>query len=503
VIPLPKKQQKTKVNWFPQKRQLTCLEACGLAYLLVGARAGPPVASVIGYGGAAGGGKSDALIGIAILAGAHFPGISIAYFRREYPQLEGLGGAILRSHELMSSWAHWNGSERRWTFPNGSRLQFCHAKDELDVHSYQSQQFDIVLIDEATQFTRYQYRYLLTRNRATKDGITPFMVLATNPGGPGHSWYKVEFADLPHEVPTDVEVEPGQFEKHIFIPAKLEDNKILETRDPAYRKKLENSPETTRRQLLEGDWSAFEGQYFASWRQDIHVIPTPKDMRAWLESTRNHRKFRCLDYGLDCTACYWVDVASDGRLTVYRELYKPNLILSKAARTIMDATTDLEQIAYTVASPDLWNRRQDTGASGVDGLKRGGWKGVINEADDRRVAGWEHMAEWIEPYDDPNTGKPASNLVFFDCCGNAIRQIPMLIRDANNPNDVSGKVEDHAGEAIRYGLMSQPKPAKIEIDPLESLAQQHPPWTTEYQILSQEVLMEDPKREVGLEDLEM
>ncbi len=459
MIPTPKKLPKEiTIQWRPQPRQATFLQACGLLGVLDGGQVEPPAARVLGYGGAAGGGKSDALLGCGIVAAFFVPGVSVGYFRRQYSDLAGSKGPVMRSHELLNrDWCHWDGEQHRWTFPNGSIIGFCHVKDEMDVYNYKSQQFDIVLIDEATQFTRDMYRYLLTRNRATVAGIVPFAALATNPGDMGHAWFKAEFADLRPEEPQEVEVEPGRFERHLFIPALLKDNEILERRDPGYRAILEGQSDLVRRQLLYGDWSAFAGQYFASWRPDVHIQRPPIDLRWWLLSTKNHKKFRCLDYGLDCTACYWIDIAPDGHLTVYRELYKPDLILSRATRSIVEATTDLENISYTVASPDLWNRRQDTGKSGLEILMEHGLTGLI-PADDRRVAGWEHMAEWLEPYVDPETGKMASNLVFFDSCQNAIHQIPSLIRDVNNPSDVSDKAPDHAGEAIRYGLMSRPSP---------------------------------------------
>lgn len=486
-------------------------------------------------------GKSDSLLGAGIIAAFFIPGVSIGYFRRQYSDLAGSKGPVMRSFELLSrDWCHWDGEHHRWTFPNGSVLAFCHAKDESDVYNYKSWQFDILLIDESTQFTREMYRYLMTRNRATVPGVVPFCAMATNPGDIGHAWFKAEFADLPPETPQDIEIEPGRFERHMFIPALLKDNEILESRDPGYRATLEGQNEMTRRQLLEGDWSAFSGQYFSSWRRDIHVIPTPKDMTAWLRATCNHKKFRCLDYGLDMTACYWIDIAPGGRLTVYRELYKPNLILSKAAKAIIDFTTPLESIAYTVVSPDLWNRRQDTGESGIDGLKRGGWRAEwpLRPADDRRVTGWQHMAEWLEPYVDPEwlaemeakglirfqdaalgpgwrsadgseqyydeqDGRKLSSLVFMDCCGNAIKQIPSLIRDENNPNDVSDKAPDHAGEAIRYGLMSRPKPFVVKPDPLAILAEKYPAWTPTYQVQSRDLMRGDPKRWVDMDDLGM
>ncbi len=141
-MPINSKPAKTiKIDWGPQPRQLICLDACGLSHPWLGGPPRAPLARVIGYGGAAGGGKSDALLGIALVAGITYPGISIGYFRREYPQLEGPGGAIVRAHEIFTGFAQYNGSMRRWTMPGGSILQFCHCKDEADVYSYQSQQF--------------------------------------------------------------------------------------------------------------------------------------------------------------------------------------------------------------------------------------------------------------------------------------------------------------------------------------------------------------------------
>jgi phage terminase large subunit len=398
------------------------------------------------------GAKSDALLMAGIVAGLTYPGISIGYFRREYPMLEGPGGAIMRSHELMSGWARWNGGQRRWTFPTGF-LQFCHCKAEEDVYNYQSQQFDIVLIDEATQFLRSQYRYLRTRNRATRDGVTPFMALASNPGNVGHLWAQAEFIDPgPPEQVHEVEVEPGVFEKHLFIPAFLSDNRVLEQRDPGYRQRLEAQPEIVRRQLLEGDWSVFAGQYFKEWRPDIHVVE-PFEIPHWW------RRFRSLDYGLDCTACYWWAVDQSGRCYIYRELYQPDLILSEAAKRIRELTPAHEHIDYTVASPDLWNRRQDTGVAGYELLVQAGLTGIIR-ADDRRVPGWRLMREYLKPYTDEQ-GVEVARLAVFNTCHNLIRTLPALIHDTHNPEDVSDACEDHGPESVRYGIMSRP-PLTVE-----------------------------------------
>src|SRR5690606_13931290 len=120
------------------------------------------------------------------------------------------------------------------------------------------------------------------------------------------------------------------------------------------------------------------------------------------EIPRWWKRFRSLGYGLDCTACYWWAVSPEGKLYVYRELYKPNLTLTEAAEIILSMTPKDEIISYTVASPDLWNRRQDRGISGAEIMAHAGLKGLI-PADNRRVPGWRALREALKPYDDLNS----------------------------------------------------------------------------------------------------
>ena len=456
-----KSKNKIDVPWRPQERQLTFLRACGLSHPFDGGGPKPPVAVFVGYGGAAGGGKTDSLVGVAIIAGLTFPGINIGIFRRTYSQLEGPGGIILRSQELMASWASYNGGMRRWTMPNGSLLQFCHCENENDVYNYQSQQFDILLFDEMTQFSGTQIRYLLSRNRATKNGVIPFAAGATNPGGIGHIFFKEQFVDPgePEQV-HNVEVEPGIFEEHIFIPAKLADNQILERRDPAYRKKLEAQPEDVRRALLYGDFDIFSGQFYPEYKKEIHVVK-PFEVPAWW------KRIRSLDYGLDMTACLWWAIADNGQCYAYRELHEPNLNLSKAAKKIVDMTPSYEYVSYTTASPDLWNRRQETGQSGVEIMGKAGLKGLVRAKHDR-IQGWRAMREYIEPYDVltedgdlllDEFGKPrkSARIQIFETLPNFIKYLPMLQRDEHDLEDAADKphIVTHVNESARYFCMSR------------------------------------------------
>ena len=441
-----------KIPWKPQPRQLTFLRACGLAHPFEGGAPRPSDADIIVYGGSAGGGKSDGLLTVAQIGGLSYPGIMIGYFRRQFPQLEGPGAAIMRSQKLMSSWAKYNGSNHRWTMPTGSVLQFCHCKNEDDVYDYQSQMFDILLFDEGTQFTEFIIRYLLTRNRSTTNNnpeFTPFCAIATNPGGVGHAFIKQQFIDIgPPEQVHNYEIE-GTVERHLFIPAKLSDNQILEKRDPSYRRKLESQPEVLRRQLLDGDWDVFSGQYYSEFRRNIHVVE-PFQIPDWW------KRFRALDYGLDMTACYWIASSPDGRCFVYRELYEKDLNLTQAAKRILSLTRGDEHISYTVASPDLWNRRQETGYSGQEIMAKAGLKGLIR-ADNARVQGWRTLREFLAPYTDEQNVTVA-RIAIFENCINLIRCIPLLQHDEHNPEDVSDKNHEisHSVEACRYFCMSRP-----------------------------------------------
>lgn len=442
------KPKNIEIVWEKQYRQILFLQACGLAHPFTGERPEDPAAQVIAYGGSAGGGKSDALLVAGIIAGLTYPGINIGYFRREYPQLEGPGGAIMRSQELMSSWAKWNGTQRRWTFPTGSVLQFCHCKQESDVYNYQSQQFDVLLIDEATQFTRFQYRYLLTRNRATKPGVVPFTALASNPGNVGHVWFKTEFIDIgePEKV-HEVEVEPGVFEKHIFIPARLDDNKVLVERDPGYRKRLEAQPEDVRRALLYGDWDVFAGQVFKEFRRDIHVVEPFSIPESW-------RKWRALDFGYTAPACcLWLARDYDKNVYVYRELYVTQLTAYELAKKILELTNTDEKILYTLADPSTFAKTGHEGESIEQTMRKAGVP--LTRANNDRLAGKQVVHEHLRIFTGED-GKPTAKLKIFVNCINLIRTLPQLIYDEHNPEDVNTDGEDHAYDALRYGLMKTP-----------------------------------------------
>jgi hypothetical protein len=182
------------------------LDLCGLGEALYGKQVHPAVTGLIGYGGAAGGGKTEGMIGAALVALHQVPGVKIGYFRRKFTELEGSDGPIERSQILFPDiGGKYNKSSHVWRFGDQKgedwnegkvgALRFCHCQYESDVINYQSAAFDILMIDEATHFTWGIIRYLLTRNRISRHSKLPkpFAIMSTNPGGVGHSWYKKVF----------------------------------------------------------------------------------------------------------------------------------------------------------------------------------------------------------------------------------------------------------------------------------------------------------------------
>ena len=150
------------------------------------------------------------------------------------------------------------------------------------------------------------------------------------------------------------------------------------------------------------------------------------------------------------TSCLWCAADGKGNITVYREFNSPDLILSQAAAEICARTPAGEKIRYTVASPDLWNRRQESGKSGFDILNSNGLKGLI-KANNARIPGWRVVREYL----NPKNGK--SRLAISGDCGELIRCLPLLRFDEKVREDASSHPHDitHAPEALRYALMSR------------------------------------------------
>lgn len=200
------------------------------------------------YGGAAGGGKSEALL-MGALQFVEVPSYAAILFRKTYADLALPGALMDRSKELLANTgARWNGQDKVWTFPSGATITFGYLDNENDRYRYQSSEFQYVGFDELTQFKERDYTYLFSRLRRTVDNQIPLRMRAgSNPGGVGHLWVKRRF--LRSQSPT-----------REFISARIEDNPYIDI--PTYEESLQQLDSQTRKQLRWGDWTDFGGNHY-------------------------------------------------------------------------------------------------------------------------------------------------------------------------------------------------------------------------------------------------
>jgi phage terminase large subunit len=174
-----------------------------------------------------------------------------------------------------------------------------------------------------------------------------------------------------------------------------------------------------------------------------------------------------MDYGLDMLAGYWIAVDPFENAYVYREVYKSGLIISEAARTIIDAQRNDVPEMY-IAPPDMWNRRQDTGKSVAEIFFE---KEIpLFKASNDRIQGWYNLKEWLHPRLD-EFGETKPRLRIFANCTEVIRTLPALCFDEHNPNDVGDKVHEytHAADALRYWAAARPIHVAPEPEPDEDV----------------------------------
>ena len=400
------------------------------------------------YGGARGGGKSYAMLidPLRYCDKAHHRALLI---RRSMPELRDMINHSQRLYGQAYPGAKWREQEKEWRFPSGARIEFGYAENLTDVLRYQGQSYTWIGIDELPQYpTPEIYNFLRSSLRSVDPDIPVYMRATGNPGNVGSLWVKEMFVD-PSEPNKafDVHIDTMAGRKSItrrFIPAKLQDNPYLMQTDD-YMIMLSSLPEVQRKQFLEGDWSAFENSAFPEFDMSVHVVQ-PFDIPSnWL-------RFRTCDWGYSSAACVlWIAVDFDNNFWVYREHYTQRVTADVFARQVMEKEHN-EYIRYGILDSSTWAKRGDAGPSIAETMIREGCKWRPSDRSPRsRVAGKLELHRLLTK--DLDTGQP--KLKVFSNCTNLVRTMPMLPVDKNNPEDVDTHAEDHAYDALRYGVMSR------------------------------------------------
>lgn len=397
------------------------------------------------YGGARGGGKSWAARVLASTLSVRYRRLKVLILRKTFAELE--MNHILPLIAELEGVAVYKASKKMFVFNNGSIIRLGYCKSDLEVGQYQGQEYDVILFEEATSFTEYMLRTIGSCLRTTRTDFKPFIGYFCNPGGPSHHYVKRVFIDRRfegNEKPEDYE----------FTQALVYDNQVLMENNPEYIDQLKNMPESMIEAHLNGDWNALSGAFFKEFREEIHVVDPfviPSDWYIYYVQ----------DYGLDCLAGYWIADNHNGQFYVTKELWQKDLIVSEAAKRILEVTGN-DRVAYWYAPPDMKKRSQDTGKDALDLFRENGVNLITTKND--RIEGWLCMKELMKVYEakNPITGEvyKTANLKFFRNCVKVIEHLQVVQADEKNPNDMSEEPHElsHAPNAIRYFSSEYSKP---------------------------------------------
>lgn len=448
----------SQVLWQPQPGPQTALIEC-------------PVFEVF-YGGARGGGKTEASIGDWLQHSAEWKGqANGVFFRREEKQLDEV---VARTEALFSPLgAKFNRQKSTWTMPDGGRLKFRYLARDKDAEAYQGHSYTRVYIEEATNFPSFAPIRKLFGTLRSASGAHVGMRLTGNPGGPGHGWVHDRYikpAPEGYRILEDVIEVDGyapMTRQRVFIPAKVADNQLLLRNDPAYIANLATSGNAALvRAWLLGDWNSAVGAYFTQFSKARHVLPAKFEAVIPGDALR----FGSFDWGYASPFSFGMWAVSDGSwglprgaLLRYREWYgsdgRPNEGLRLDARQVAQGIRRVigsDKLQYIAADPSTFKR--DGGPSIMETFASEGV--LLRRADNSRLSGWDkvrqHLNGWIGPERDQPAGELPPLLYILDCCPDSIRTMESVPADENNPEDVDTDAEDHAVDDIRYGVTSRP-----------------------------------------------
>src|SRR5579864_5017833 len=461
------------------------------------------------FGGAAGPGKSKALLMEAIIQANEKAGADTLLLRRTFPELEGSLLLYFRRDVPREFYRSYNEARRIVTWRNGSTTRFGYSQSENDIYQYQSSEFLFIGIDELTHFSLRQWQFLTSRNRCPVPGSFPNMAGATNPGNVGHAWVKALFIDKQPAAGMDPrEYDPADY---AFISARVWDNPIYAA-DASYLKSLQQLPDFFRRAFLDGDWSVFAGQYFTNFDPARSVIRAESIASEswwprWLSidwgfehpaaihwhtappasfATDSENSRRRLGDSQTCesgrnrpayaTEDHWAGDANSrtgiarparSRVVTYREFLTQHVAPRALAVEIADRSRDrdgkLEHIDAIYLSPDAFARRTDEASIAEqmgDVFAAAGLPRPM-PADNDRVGGWMLMYQMLADGD----------WLIADSCAELIHTLPELVRDSVNVEDIAKRDGDDAADCARYGLKSRSS-AKSAKPPLEQQFQE-------------------------------
>lgn len=414
------------------------------------------------FGGAAGGGKSYAMLAdpLRYVENPNFVGLLLRRTNDELRELK--WKSKIMYGDAFGGDAKFREKESEWVFPSGARLWMSYLDRDEDVFRYHGQTFTWIGFDELTMYpSPLPWDFLRTRLRTTDKELEQCLSMraSTNPGGPGHGWVKKMFIDpAPYNTAfwaTDIETEQTMVDeetglplfKRKFIPSRLKDNPYINYNE--YRKNLLSQGQRKAQQLLEGDWAVADGAAFPEFRSSIHVLKPFEIPHSW-------RKFRSMDWGYQSAhAVHWFAIdPQDNSLICYREYYTKKRTARQMAGDILHLERG-EKIDYGVLDSSTWHKRGEGPSPAEEMIAEGCRWRPSDRSQGSRVSGKNMIHQLLQESED--TGRP--KLFFFDNCRRIIADLQVAPADPKGGDDIDERYrqQNHAYDSLRYAVLSRPK----------------------------------------------
>lgn len=318
--------------------------------------------------------------------------------------------------------------DQEYRYPSGARIIVAGLDD---AEKLASTEFDLIYVNEATELEADDWGMLL---RGLRNGVLPYQQIMAdcNPGPPDH-WLKQR-------------CDSGAT---VLLDSRHEDNPSL---TPEYLATLDSLSGWQYQRLRLGLWVAAEGMYFTEWNPDVHVckpFEVPDDWPRWLS----------VDYGFAVPFCclWFTRNPEDRRIYVYRELYARGLRDEQQAQLINEACGD-EAMQLRILDPSMFNARTEQQRPSIAHIYAalGCWPAYPGQ--NGRKAGWAIVRRALATDDGPPRLQ-----VMQGKAPNLVRTLPSMVIDPLDPEDVADairgtKTEDHAVDALRYGLCAEAQP---------------------------------------------
>ncbi|MDB5851082.1 MAG: hypothetical protein JWP29_4834 [Rhodoferax sp.] len=423
-------------------------------------------------GGGRGGGKS---YGLALLALRHCEQYGqrarVLYLRKTYA---GLRDFELVTRELFGmvygTDARYNGSEHIWRMPGGGYVELGQLESHGDYAKYQGRSFTLLLVDEAGQYSDPSLLDIMRSNlRGAKD-IPIRVVIAANPGGPGHHWIAKRYVF--RAGPWKAFHEERSKRTWVYAPSTYDGNQFID-RDQ-YRDQLESAcptdPELLRAWLT-GDWAVNRGAYFAAVLDESRNAVDP-----WAAVATGWTTWIAHDFGSAAPSVTYLMAQSPGE--THEGVFYPRdsivLVDELAAVRPDNLNMGLQWTASTTAEAIVeflkpWKVKArgvaddacfaDTGHGSGSIAQEFSRKGVYflpaKKAD--RITGWTLMRRMLA-----DAGKPdVPGLYVSRRCAYFWDTVPNLARDMKRIEDVDSSGPDHGADACRYGILRRNHQATV------------------------------------------